>query len=135
MVGNHISPQAKPPPSVHSSSIAIEAENAKVTSEYEILSRLDSIVFQWIYCIISNDLLHTILKPNTTFSQVWQALETICQDNQSARVVYLDNKFVSTCLDHHPNISYDYQPMKMLEDQLAIVGNLMSIQKHVLQFD
>nr|KAJ0225416.1 hypothetical protein LSAT_V11C100033530 [Lactuca sativa] len=90
------------------------AEKTKVATEYETWSRLDAIVLQWIYGTISNDLLHTILKPNTSASQAWTALENIFQDNQSTRVVYLDSKFVSMRLDHHPNISSYCQAMKML---------------------
>ncbi|KAL7583110.1 hypothetical protein Lser_V15G45973 [Lactuca serriola] len=63
----------------------------------------------------------------------WTALENIFQDNQSTRAVYLDNKFVSTRLDQHLNISSYCQAMKMLADQLANVRNPVSNQRLVLQ--
>ncbi|KAI3751108.1 hypothetical protein L2E82_22154 [Cichorium intybus] len=132
-VGDHIDASFKPPSKTPSSSTATEADKTKAASEFETWSRLDAIVLQWIYSTISNDLLHTILKPNTTASQAWTALENIFQDNQSTRAVYLDSKFVSTRLDHHPNISSYCQAMKMLADQLANVGNPVSNQRLVLQ--
>nr|KAJ0214224.1 hypothetical protein LSAT_V11C400209710 [Lactuca sativa] len=68
-VGNHIDSQVKLPPSAPTYSPATKAEKTNVTSESEIWSRLDASVLQWIYNTISNALLHTILKPNTTTSQ------------------------------------------------------------------
>ncbi|KAI3764159.1 hypothetical protein L2E82_14162 [Cichorium intybus] len=132
-VGNHIDSSFKPPSATPSSVTATEADKTKATAEFEAWARLDAIVLQWIYGTISNDLLHTILKPNTTASQAWSALENIFQDNQSTRAVYLDSKFVSTRLDQHPNISSYCQAMKMLVDQLANVGNPVSNQRLVLQ--
>ncbi|KAI3729913.1 hypothetical protein L6452_18585 [Arctium lappa] len=90
-VANHIEYSYQPPPSTPSSSTATEAEKTKAASEFEAWSRLDAIVLQWIYSTISNDLLHTILKPNTMASQAWTALENIFQDNRNTRAIYLDN--------------------------------------------
>ncbi|KAJ9535464.1 hypothetical protein OSB04_un001410 [Centaurea solstitialis] len=124
---------AAPPRSTPSSSTATEADKTKAASEFEAWSRLDAIVLQWIYNTISNDLLHTILKPNTTASQAWTALENIFQDNRNTRAIYLDSKFVSTRLDQHPNVSSYCQAMKMIADQLANVGNPVNNQRLVLQ--
>lgn len=52
--------------------------------------RLDSIVLQWMYSTISNDLLITILTPNTTAEKTWQALETIFIDSKPTRALYLE---------------------------------------------
>ncbi|KAJ9562600.1 hypothetical protein OSB04_007760 [Centaurea solstitialis] len=132
-VANHINSSAAPPRSTPSSSTATEADKTKVASEFEAWSRLDAIVLQWIYSTISNDLLHTILKPNTTASQAWTALENIFQDSRNTRAIYLDSKFVSTRLDQHPNVSSYCQAMKMIADQLANVGNPVNNQRLVLQ--
>lgn len=70
--------------------------------DLEQWSRLDAIVLQWIYNTISNDLLHTFLKPSTTATQSWNALENIFQDNQNSRAVYLEHKFVTTRLQNFP---------------------------------
>ncbi|XP_021986807.1 uncharacterized protein LOC110883325 [Helianthus annuus] len=67
--------------------------------------RLDAIVLQWIYSTISNDLLHTILKPNTTAYEAWKTLENIFQDNKSTRAIHLLQKFSNTQLDAYPNMS------------------------------
>ncbi|KAL7609740.1 uncharacterized protein LOC111909056 [Lactuca sativa] len=138
-IDSTIIPPSKPPSSSSSSSTSTEADKTSTeadktkASEFAAWSRLDAIVLQWIYNTISNDLLHTILKPNTTACQAWTALENIFQDNQSTRAVYLDSKFVSTRLDQHPNISSYCQAMKMLADQLSNVGNPVSNQRLVLQ--
>ncbi|XP_023753420.1 uncharacterized protein LOC111901781 [Lactuca sativa] len=133
-VGNHIDSSFKPPSSSPSFSTATEVEKTKAVVEYETWSRLDAIILQWIYETISNNLLHTILKPNTFASQAWTVLENIFQHKQSTQVVYLDSKFVSTRLDHHPNISCYCQDMKMLADQLENVENPVSNQRLFVQF-
>jgi len=57
----------------------------------ELWLRLDAIVLQWIYGMISNNLLHTILELDSTASQAWERLQNIFQDNKNSRVVYLEN--------------------------------------------
>ncbi|KAD7477194.1 hypothetical protein E3N88_00330 [Mikania micrantha] len=95
--------------------------------------RLDAIVLQWIYSTISNDLLHTILKPNTTAHDAWTALENLFQDNKSARAIHLDHKFANTRLENYPNMSAYCQELKILADQLANVDSPVSNQRLVLQ--
>ncbi|KAJ9553207.1 hypothetical protein OSB04_017252 [Centaurea solstitialis] len=90
----------------------------------DLWSRIDVIVLQWIYGTISNDLLHTILKPDSTTAQAWTALKNIFQDNKNSRAVYLENKFSNTRLDNFSNVSAYCQELKMLSDQLANVGAL-----------
>ncbi|KAJ0535272.1 putative RNA-directed DNA polymerase [Helianthus annuus] len=95
--------------------------------------RLDAIVLQWIYSTISNDLLHTILKPNTTAHDAWIALENIFQDNKSSRAIHLLQKFSNTRLDGYPNVSAYCQQLKVLADQLANVGSPVDNERLVLQ--
>ncbi|XP_025012687.2 uncharacterized protein LOC112534487 [Ricinus communis] len=45
-----------------------------VARDEELWSRLDAIVLQWIYGTISNDLLQTILEPDSTAQQAWEQL-------------------------------------------------------------
>ncbi|KAD4386050.1 hypothetical protein E3N88_26219 [Mikania micrantha] len=127
---NHID---SPPPIPLPSAPAANVDKTPKTDDPAIWSRLDAIVLQWIYSTISNDLLHTILKPNSTAYQAWIALENIFQDNQGSRAVYLEHKFNTTRLDNHPNISSYCQTLKMLADQLANVNAPVSNQRLVLQ--
>ncbi|XP_021990975.1 uncharacterized protein LOC110887711 [Helianthus annuus] len=94
---------------------------------------LDAIVLQWIYATISNDLLHTILKPNTTAYEAWTTLENIFQDNKSSRAIHLLHKFSNTRLDGFPNVSAYCQLLKILANQLANVGSPVDNERLVLQ--
>ncbi|XP_020228009.1 uncharacterized protein LOC109809177 [Cajanus cajan] len=99
-------------------------------------SRLDAIVLQWIYGTISNDLLHTILQPDSTAQQAWERLQNIFLDNKNSRAVYLENQFTHVHMDDYPNISAYCQELKMLADQLSNVGAPISNQSMVRpQFD
>lgn len=84
----------------------------------ELWSRLDAIVLQWIYGTISNDLLHTILEPDSSAQQAWERLQSIFQDNKHSRAVYLENQFTQVQMDDFPNVSAYCQELKMLADQL-----------------
>ncbi|KAD7477643.1 hypothetical protein E3N88_00779 [Mikania micrantha] len=124
-VSDHIDPAAvRPPPPA-----AVEGKPAPV----DLWPRLDATVLQWIYSTISNDLLHTIIKPNATACQAWIALQNIFQDNQNSRAIYLENKLVTTRLENFPNVSAYCQTLKMLSDQLANVNAPVSNQRLVLQ--
>nr|KYP41371.1 Retrovirus-related Pol polyprotein from transposon TNT 1-94 [Cajanus cajan] len=87
-------------------------------------SRLDAIVLQWIYGTISNDLLHTILQPDSTTQQAWEQLQNIFLDNKNSRAVYLENQFTHVHMDDYPNILAYCQELKMLADQLSNVNGL-----------
>ncbi|KAD6454414.1 hypothetical protein E3N88_09120 [Mikania micrantha] len=95
--------------------------------------RLDAIVLQWIYGTISSDLLLTIITPNSTAAQAWQALEHLFIDSKPSRALYLENKFSNTKLDSFPSISAYCQALKMIADQLANVDAPVSNQRLVLQ--
>lgn len=99
----------------------------------ESWSRIDAIVLQWIYGTISNDLLHTILTPDTTAIQAWDRLAGIFQDNKNSRALYLERQFATINLDSFPNISTYCQELKVLADQLANVGTPVSDTRMVLQ--
>ncbi|XP_021995398.1 uncharacterized protein LOC110892550 [Helianthus annuus] len=90
-VYDHLQPRTTP-----ATSSDKDKEKEKPTESWE---RLDSIVLQWIYATISQDLLHTILKPNTTAFDAWTALANLFQDNKATRTIDLNNKFASTRLD------------------------------------
>lgn len=58
--------------------------------EKELWSTLDATVLQWIYATISNDLLHTIIEPDSTAMNAWDRLRDIFQDNEHSRAVTLE---------------------------------------------
>ncbi|KAL6505779.1 hypothetical protein OROHE_023158 [Orobanche hederae] len=119
-------------PSPPSSSSSKDKEKEKAIDE-EFWSRIDAIALQWIYGTISNDLLHTILQPDSTAAKDWTALANIFQDNKNSRAVYIENKFSNTRIDNFSSVSTYCQELKMLSDQLANVGAPVQNQRLVLQ--
>nr|XP_043620210.1 uncharacterized protein LOC122592065 [Erigeron canadensis] len=99
----------------------------------ESWERLDSIVLQWIYGTISIDLLHTILKTDTTAFDAWTALANLFQDNKATRAIDLNNKFATTRLDQFITMSAYCQAMKVIFDQLSNVGSPVTEEQLVLQ--
>ncbi|GJW76095.1 hypothetical protein Tco_0137777 [Tanacetum coccineum] len=92
---DHIIPP--PPPATSSTPPPKDAPPPKVVDP-ETWSTLDAIVLQWIYGTISNDLMHTILEPDTTAKKAWSRLKDIFQDNKNSRAVYLEHQFTNNRL-------------------------------------
>ena len=95
--------------------------------------RADAVVLQWIYGTISEDLMLTILEPDSTAKQAWERLRDIFQDNKHSRAVYLEQQFSNTQLENFKTVSAYCQKLKMISDQLAGVGSPVSNQRLVLQ--
>ncbi|XP_076943264.1 uncharacterized protein LOC143613449 [Bidens hawaiensis] len=106
---------------------------AKQSAADELWDRLDTIVLQWIYGTISNDLLQTILKPNTTAHMAWTTLAKLFQDNKMSRSIYLTQKLSNTRLDNFDSMAAYCQAVKVLSDQLANVDAPLSDEKMVQQ--
>ena len=66
-----------------------EKKQPETDDEKELWPTLDSTVLQWIYSTISNDLLTTIIEPDSTAMEAWNRLQDIFQDNQNSRAVTL----------------------------------------------
>ncbi|KAM0065105.1 hypothetical protein Hdeb2414_s0003g00110931 [Helianthus debilis subsp. tardiflorus] len=128
---DHLSPRPAAP-SKPTGSIAGNKESDPPKSD-DHWDCLDTIVLQWIYGTISNDLLHTILKPNTTAYDAWTAVENIFLDNKSSRAIHLLQKFSNTRLDGFPNVSAYCQELKVLANQLANVNAPVTNDRLVLQ--
>ncbi|KAD6453471.1 hypothetical protein E3N88_08176 [Mikania micrantha] len=79
---DHIFPPPTPPspPTTDKDTTA-----AKPKRPPDLWKRIDSIFLQWIYGTISNDLLHTILTPDTNAAVAWKSLANIFQDNSNTR--------------------------------------------------
>lgn len=131
---DHIIPAQSSSADGKASTQATDSSSAAVSATDPALwSRLDAIVLQWIYGTISNDLLHTILMPDSTAQQAWERLQNIFQDNKHSRAVYLENQFSQVRQDNFPSITAYCQELKMLSDQLSNVGAPVSNQRLVLQ--
>ncbi|XP_047329977.1 uncharacterized protein LOC124933594 [Impatiens glandulifera] len=86
--------------------------------EKDMWLTLDAIVLQWIYATISQDLLHTILEPDSTAEQAWTRLCGIFQDNRHSCAVSLEQEFSITIVTDFPRVSAYCQRLKVLSDQL-----------------
>ncbi|KAJ0555878.1 putative RNA-directed DNA polymerase [Helianthus annuus] len=131
LVFNHLQP--KPATETPSSSDTSKDKEKEQTTPTETWERLDSIVLQWIYSTISTDLLHTVLKPNTTAYEAWTTIANIFQDNKATRTIDLNNKFANTHLDQFPNMSAYCQALKVIFDQLSNLGSPVTDEQLVLQ--
>ncbi|XP_050889138.1 uncharacterized protein LOC127094339 [Lathyrus oleraceus] len=72
-------------------------------------------------------------QPNSTAMETWNRLEDIFQDNQNARAVTLEQEFSNIRMEDFPNVSAYCQRLKMLSDQLRIVGSPVNNHRLVLQ--
>ncbi|XP_021747926.1 uncharacterized protein LOC110713790 [Chenopodium quinoa] len=84
-----------------------DASSSLSTTDPDLWSRLDAIVLQWIYSTISNDLLNTILKPDSTAAAAWGRLKDMLADqlaNVGAKVS--DHRIVITLVRGLPK-AYD----------------------------
>ena len=102
-------------------------------AEKEEWSMVDATVLKWIYGTISEDLLNTILEPDSTAQVAWERLRDIFQDNKSSRAVTLEQEFSNTHMEDFANASAYCQRLKMLADQLKNVGAPVSNNRLVLQ--
>ncbi|XP_021971352.1 uncharacterized protein LOC110866512 [Helianthus annuus] len=127
-VYDHLLPRVTPP----TSSSDKDREKEKEQVPAETWERLDSIVLQWIYGTISSDLLHTILKPNTTAYDAWIALANLFQDNKASRTIDSNNRFASTRLDQFSSMTAYCQAMKVIYDQLTNIGSPITDEQLVL---
>lgn len=131
LVLDHILPT--PPPSSSTATKEKDKEQQPPPPDDPALwSRLDAVFLQWIYGTTSNDLLRTILEPDTTAAAAWASLKNIFQDNKHSRV-YLERQFTNNQLDDFPNASAYCQELKVLADQLSNVEAPVSNNRLVLQ--
>ncbi|XP_076939284.1 uncharacterized protein LOC143607891 [Bidens hawaiensis] len=99
----------------------------------ESWKRLDAIALQWIYGIISMDLLQTVIKKNTRAYDAWIALENLFQDNKSSRSLYLQTKLTNTRLENFKDVAAYCQEVKILAYQLYNVDVPLSQTQLVLK--
>ncbi|XP_057418207.1 uncharacterized protein LOC130712388 [Lotus japonicus] len=118
---HHIVPVAdKPPPPV-------------TDPTYEQWATLDATVLQWIYSTISDDLMTTIMEPDSTAFTAWTRLADLFHDNQNARAVTLEQEFSTIRMEAFPTVVAYCQRLKTLSDQLRDVGAPVNNHRLVLQ--
>ncbi|XP_076940626.1 uncharacterized protein LOC143609876 [Bidens hawaiensis] len=113
LVDDHLKPRVVEP----SSSTGDKEKSAISTDPTpDQWKRLDAIVLQWIYGTISIDLLHIVMKKQTTAYGALIALENLFQDNKSLRALHLQTKLTNTRLDSFKDMAAYCQEVKVLAD-------------------
>ncbi|KAJ9535086.1 hypothetical protein OSB04_un001838 [Centaurea solstitialis] len=87
--------------------------------------KVDSIVKQWIYGTISQTLLQTILKNDSTARDVWQAIENLFRDNKEAKALELDNELRNIVIGDSTIMEYCSR-IKGISDLLTNIGSPVS---------
>ncbi|XP_074277453.1 uncharacterized protein LOC141601088 [Silene latifolia] len=99
----------------------------------EMWETLDATILQWIYSMITTELLETIVEEDTTAMDTWDRLANIFQDNKNSRAVTLEHEFSHVDMADFPSASAYCQRLKSLADQLKNVGSPVSNNRLVLQ--
>lgn len=101
--------------------------------EKELWTTLDSMVLQWIYATISDDLLNTIIEPDTMAMEAWNRLKDIFQDDKNSRAVALEQEFSHVNMEDFTIASAYCLHLKTLADELHNIGASVSNNRLVLQ--
>ncbi|XP_022014302.1 uncharacterized protein LOC110913791 [Helianthus annuus] len=85
---------------------------------YASWQEIDSIVLQWIYGSISDDLLGRVLTAESTARQAWIRIQNIFHNNKGARIAALEHEFANITLKSQPSLEAYFQRLRELADQL-----------------
>ncbi|XP_048495554.2 uncharacterized protein LOC125495055 [Beta vulgaris subsp. vulgaris] len=99
----------------------------------DLWGRLDSIVLQWIYGTIHEDLIYAILDEKATAMVAWGKLRDLFQDNKGTRIVHLENQFGTIKMQDFASSAAYCQSLKSTADQLSSLGHSVSEERLVLQ--
>ncbi|XP_010684222.2 uncharacterized protein LOC104898814 [Beta vulgaris subsp. vulgaris] len=99
----------------------------------DLWGRLDSIVLQWIYGTIHEDLIYAILDEKATAMVAWGKLRDLFQDNKGTRIVHLENQFGTIKMQDFASSAAYCQSLKSTADQLSSLGHSVSKERLVLQ--
>ncbi|KAI3783111.1 hypothetical protein L2E82_13173 [Cichorium intybus] len=109
------------------------APPAATDPTYTSWVEIDSIVLQWIYGTLSDDLLVRILENDTTAREAWLKIQTIFLNNKSSRAAALEHEFTNLSLTACSSMDEYCQKLKDLSGQLEDVGYPVSDVRLVLQ--
>ncbi|XP_021974456.1 uncharacterized protein LOC110869521 [Helianthus annuus] len=95
---------------------------AKTDPTYESWVKIDSIVLQWIYGTLSDDLLVHILDTDVTAREAWVKIHNIFLNNKGAHAAALESEFNSLKLVACSSLDDYCQKFKNIAEQLKDVG-------------
>lgn len=105
----------------------------KTDPSYDSWSKIDVIVLQWIYGILSDDLLVRVLEADTTSQHAWDRIKTIFLNNKNSRAATLEPDFTTLTLSSCSSMEEYCQKLKDLADQLTDVDHHVTESRLVLQ--
>ncbi|KAI3518304.1 hypothetical protein L1887_06877 [Cichorium endivia] len=98
--------------------------------------RLDALVKQWIYNIISPDLRHSIMKVGASTLNLWKSLQDIFLNNKTTRVEARRNKPDPTVphltLLNNPTLLNLTKPLRLITTTMAVV-NLVAVNADAVE--
>ncbi|KAJ0472171.1 hypothetical protein HanHA89_Chr15g0604031 [Helianthus annuus] len=94
---------------------------------------VDSIVLQWIYGTLSDELLARVLEPDSTAYEAWNRIKKIFHNNKGSRTTTLEHQLSNITLRSMPSLDAYCQRIKELADQLKDVGSPVTDQRLVIQ--
>ncbi|XP_076887925.1 uncharacterized protein LOC143538207 [Bidens hawaiensis] len=95
--------------------------------------KIDSIVLQWIYGTLSDELLERVLENDSTAYEAWNRVKKIFHNNRGPRVAALEQKFVSMKLRNTPSLEVYCQQLKEIAGQLNDLDSPVTEQRLVIQ--
>ncbi|KAJ9541136.1 hypothetical protein OSB04_027642 [Centaurea solstitialis] len=105
----------------------------KNAPEYAEWKEVDSLVLQWIYSTVSDEIVVRIIENDTTARATWIKLRDMFLSNKSSRAAALEHEFTNLTLAKCSSIDEYCQKLKDLSEQLEDVDNPVSETHLVLQ--
>lgn len=91
---------------------------AKTAPNYHSWKKIDAVVLQWIYGMLTDDLLIRVLEDPSTASEAWQRVKNLFLNNKGSRAAALQHELTNLTLSAMPNLEAYYQRIRELSDQL-----------------
>lgn len=88
---------------------------------YETWVEIDSIVLQWIYGTLADDILTRVLETNTTARNAWLKIREIFLNNKGVRAAALEQQFTNLTLSSCSSLDEYCKKLKDLAEQLGDV--------------
>lgn len=83
--------------------------------------KVDAVVKQWIYGTLTQSLLQSILKPDSTAADVWKAIQDLFHENKESKAMELDDELRNIVIGDSTIMEYCTR-IKSISDLLANIG-------------
>ncbi|KAI3792415.1 hypothetical protein L2E82_06292 [Cichorium intybus] len=84
-------------------------------------NKVDAVVKQWIYGTLTQPLLQSILKPDSTAADVWKAIQDLFHENKESKAMELDDELRNIVIGDSTIMEYCTR-LKSISDLLANIG-------------